>query len=710
MPVYDDNGVRAGLQSGAGSMPCVACPQQRGQSILRFVEAGLLTCPIAVIKIGAKKLSSEQIKKLERKVKYLLDTKEIPSPMMDAVRSLMKNQSLHREERAKAIIRNIEKCEDRKPVFIEETKNVSKLETVKQVGQIEKKSKSKIVDRKKSKSNKIFFSNKNNKNNENDYSPTQTSYYINGLYKNYKKYKLFKKKYLVKEGDRISFEINKRLVPSKKLLKLLKQIFVLQRECASKLLLGMNNLLEDPTVENPLLFNYLKILRSWLSIEPLSYRNSSDIPWLGSYVFDKEFSEWISGYYSMQEITPEDREFIFKGLLLRLQNIIEYKKDIINNNDNGYVKSEKERRNNEIDKKLFEIKSNLRSFLHGKDEEGTWLSSMIKMEYDISGLRELTSIILNALIYQRFVKEEEFYKRYSITAPTVSREHWDYSKDILKNFGKDDEALKQKRLEIFEKKFESLELVYKFLKLKQLGNSYVFEGASLQLKHIDKNRNMPNLIFDSDSLYYIDCILKYFKNVFFQIIDGSIIGVKDNKNNYRNTNIFELDLFSDICSQLEGAINKLSKFKSENTTQNINKTELQKIFEGQITTMDNFKAIVKDIGMLFYNAASRFKKLYDIHSEYFECLKGSYTEQHFRMDELKPIPFYDCVIESLPVKNSLSDQILGKMFVGSGYSEGVFGNMMIYCYQAAQFCSNDRLKNDLYERETLMTLIKQLKI
>jgi hypothetical protein len=309
------------------------------------------------------------------------------------------------------------------------------------------------------------------------------------------------------------------------------------------------------------------------------------------------------------------------------------------------------------------------------------------LEYDVSGLRELTSMILNALVYQRFIKEDEFYKRYDITAPTVSRDHWDYSKDILKKFGKDEETKKQKEIEQFEEQFESLDLIFKILKLKQLGDSYIFAGASLQLKHIEKNRNMPQQIFESNSLYYMECILKYFKNVFIQLIDGSVIGIKDNESNYINTIIFEPDLFSEVCSQLGNAINKLDKLKSDSTTQNISKTELQKIFEGQITKMDDLKTIIRDIGTSFYNAGSILKNLY----------------------ETKTIPFHDCIIKSLPLKNNLSDRMLDKAFVGSGYSDGVFGSMMIYCYQAAQLCSNDYLKKDLYDRETLITLIKQLK-
>ena len=264
-------------------------------------------------------MSIEQAKKLERKVKYLLDTKEIPPPMMEAVRSLMKNDDLLREERAKAIISLVENCKDKRPIISKKSKDSLEV-------------KPKITRKKRKKSKKETFDG------QNDIHPTHTSYYIDRLFKKYKKSQLFVKKYLIREDNRIGFAIRKRLVPSKKLLKLLKQIFVLQRECASKLLLGMDNLLEDTTVENPLLFNYLKMLNSWLSIEPLSSRRSSDIIHLDRDVFDKEFSEWISGYYFMQEISPDDREFIFKGLNTRLQNIVEYKKDTIYSDDSDYAK------------------------------------------------------------------------------------------------------------------------------------------------------------------------------------------------------------------------------------------------------------------------------------------------------------------------------------------------------------------------------------
>ena len=637
-------------------------------------------------------MGQEQAKKLERKVKYLLDTKEIPPPIMDAVHTLMKNDDLLREERAGAIISLLENCKDKRPTVIPKVKVKEKVKNSLRV-------KPKIVHKK---SKRETFDG------QNDIHPTHTSYYVDRLYKEYKKSQLFVKKYIIREDNRIGFSIRKRLVPSKKLLKLLKQIFVLQRECASKLLLGMDNLLEDTNVENPLLFNYLKILNSWLSIEPLSSIKSSDIIHLDRDVFDKEFSEWISGYYLMQEITPSDREFIFKGLNTRLQNIVEYKKDTIYSDDSDYAKSEKNRRNQEIDKKLLEIRNNLRSFLHGDNEE-TLLSSMIQLEYDVSGLRELTLMILRALVYQRFVKQNEFYKRYDVTAPTVIRDHWDYPKDILKKFGKDDDSKKQRELAVFEKKFESLDLVFKILRLKQSGESLLFDGASLQLKLIDKNRNLPNLVFDSNSIYYMECILQYFKNVFVQLIDGSTLSMRDSKRNSIEVNIFEPDLFSDMCSQLEGAVNKLDKFKSEHTTLSISKTELQKIFDGQIKTMDNLKSIIYDIGIVFYNIGSTLKNLYEVHLQWKKA--GEPTGRfNFKEGDPIPIPFHDCRIESLPLKNSLSDRIVGKVFVGSGYSDGVFGNMMTYCYQVAQLCSNEYLKNDLYERETLMSLIKQLKM
>ena len=647
-------------------------------------------------------MSSEQIKKLERKVKYLLDTKDISAPMMDAVRSLTKNKSLPREDQANAIISILEKCEDKRPIIIQETKNVPTPNAAKQ---IEKKSKSKIFDRKKNKKPNLK---KETLDNKKDQSPTQTSYYIDTIYQTYKKHKLLKKKYLVKQGGRICFELNKRLVPSKRFLKLLRDIFLLQRECASKLLLAMNDILQDPAAESPLLFNHLKTLRLWLSTEPLSYRNNSDVQWLNSYVFEKEFTGWILGYYSLQEMSSEDREFIFKGFESCLKNIIEYKKDILSNNDSYYVRSEKERRNYEIDKKLFEIKSNLYSFLHGKGEENTILSAMLKARCDVSSLREFISIIINALIYQRFVREDEFYKRYNITAPKVSRDHWDYSKDVLQQFGKDEESLKQKKLKYFERKFESLDLIFKLLRLKQLGDSYIFTGALLQRQYANKSRNTPDDIFDSDSLYYIDCMLKYFKNVYVQIINGSTIDMRDNKNNYISTSIFAPDLFSDICSQFGEVINKFDMLKSENATQVISKAELQKILDGQITTMDSLKVIIKYIGTFFYNAASKFKELYDLHLQW-EKEKKSKDQRALEAEGLKPIPFYNCTIESLPLKNSLSDRLLGKPFVGAGYSEGVYGHMMAYCYQAAQLCSNDKLKNDLYERETLISLMRPLK-
>ena len=149
-------------------------------------------------------------KRLERIAKSLLLRKKIPSSKMDIVRSLMRNDEILPEEKYTAIIDLIQSCPD-KPVPPPRHKRVElrepqRGETIEEATKTEEDAKRITIE------------------------PIESSVYVHSLYRKYKKLKFFKKRYLKHAGNRFGFKFKKRLIPSKRLLKVLKEISSYQEE------------------------------------------------------------------------------------------------------------------------------------------------------------------------------------------------------------------------------------------------------------------------------------------------------------------------------------------------------------------------------------------------------------------------------------------------------------------------------------------------
>jgi len=129
----------------------------------------------------------KEIKKLERRAKFLLVSKEILPEKMKIVRSLLNSGSLEQEEKFTAVIDLLLHCEDKK----EPSQLKKPLMKKVQVEDL-------LSDR------AVFFS-----------GPTETSLYIDEIHKKYRRFGFFKKRRLAYKNNRIGLGFRKRLVPSK---------------------------------------------------------------------------------------------------------------------------------------------------------------------------------------------------------------------------------------------------------------------------------------------------------------------------------------------------------------------------------------------------------------------------------------------------------------------------------------------------------------
>src|SRR4030043_1977435 len=168
-------------------------------------------------------ISQEELKKIERRARAMLTSKDIPPHKQEVVRSLMNNRQLKPEDKYQAIIGRVQSCPDKKVVLYHD-------EGVKP--EPAKKKKIVTADDERLKTPELF-------------APTETSYYIDELHYKYRKLRLFRKRYLVHRNTRIGIGMRKRLVPSKNMLKVIRYLAEVQSGMGARLVVIMMEILKD---------------------------------------------------------------------------------------------------------------------------------------------------------------------------------------------------------------------------------------------------------------------------------------------------------------------------------------------------------------------------------------------------------------------------------------------------------------------------------
>jgi len=174
----------------------------------------------------------EELKKIERRARAMLMSKDIPSHKQELVRALINNVHLNPQEKWRTVIELIQNCEDKKVILYEDRVPP---ELVKK-----KPSERKGASRPAPEA----------------YAPTETSYYVDSMYRKYRRLKLFRIRYLVHRDNRIGIGMRRRLVPTKKFPKLFEYVAQVQKLILSRIDALMMEILNDPAAEDPTVFNY----------------------------------------------------------------------------------------------------------------------------------------------------------------------------------------------------------------------------------------------------------------------------------------------------------------------------------------------------------------------------------------------------------------------------------------------------------------------
>jgi len=629
-----------------------------------------------------KKKSEENLK---REAQLMILSKEIPTEKLEIINSLMKDKNLDPEDRYSRVIDILQKFPN------------------------------------KSNSKQIKKNGKTNNNSQIPYNkPTETTLYINDIYVKYKHLKIFKKRYLVHKNNKFGIGIKKRLIPSKKLLTIFKKISVVQIELTEYFPEILLNILNDPNIEDPTNFNYIRIIRRWLLNIPFAGVKYDSIKWMERINFEKEFNFYIMNYFSFLKLKSEEREKIIISIENGLRSIDKFKRYKIEKNDTDSLKREKDKSNLAKEKIINNYLNSLRSMLPMNHKEYNKISNILNNIYNIRNLTDLLLIIAEALIFQRPFDFNELVSYFNIGNPKIDSVIWDYNQDLVKKAGKDKITLSKKELDLLNKKLIPYEFLNFFINYKINEKQYLIYLAEENWEIMTRRHQNGELISNENFFMFLESIMSYFYYTYIPVLNGSeIIFNIQNKEKYRNS-IFTNLYFKDEIIKFKEIYQEIRFYKSKNFNNTISKDEIGKIVSGNIKSMININKFLLNIGNLFYKIGKKLHLIYDSHRLWVlngsnlineSYLLNSIGEKSLKeIDESRGIPlaFFNATIEEVMTKNPLSSLLSGEKILEDSLKEGVFVKIIAASYQIAFECRNEKLYADLDMRKNIIDKINKL--
>ncbi|MFH0977267.1 MAG: hypothetical protein V1874_15920 [Spirochaetota bacterium] len=622
-------------------------------------------------------MKPDEIEKIEKRARALLLNKDIQPDKMDIVYSLIRNNSLSREEKYSAVIDIIKLCPDKKP---------------------QKKTEIKTEPR-----------------NINALTIAASGRHVNELYQKYKLLKLFKKRYLIHSNNRLGIGIQKRLIPGKRLLKALREIVSLQEKILSRLPDILMAILRDENIDDATHFNYLRIFRRWMMETPIIKYDSYEIKWMTPAHIESELQSYITNFFSFLKLDIETKEQILLAVENKLRQMDDLKKEEINSEFPTGNENEKIKHNLEKEKIIYDYMMTMRSFLQSNFQSSgnnNIISVYLKTNLGIDSLSEFLLILSEALIFQKQIELKDLLNHYDIKAHCVSSENWDYSSELLKEIGKDPESRIKRHLQRLKNELIPYDELYSFLKLRIEGQVVLQNAFETQWKIADKKQKDYNYIYNEDFLTFIDVCINYFNNSFVPLLNGSTIIFRDKNEAFIEGNIFSSSVFSWELTHIANLINELYYYKTVNSNITVSREEARKILQGKVRSMFEVERFISLTGEIFNQIAEKIHTLYDQHrlwilnNSRLENPNILYTPLKEIPDTNAPIPFYKCVITEFKDKRSLTDRQTGNAILADSTRSGLIITLCAFCYQLAYECLNDAVFAKLESRKTILKKLK----
>jgi hypothetical protein len=639
----------------------------------------------------------DDIKKIERRARNLLVSKEIPPHKQEVVRTLLNNKRLDSREKYQTIIEVVQGCPDKKAVLYKRDNPVPPAPA---------KKKQPAGASRPGKPVPALS------------APTETSYFIDTLYRKYSAAQLFRRRYLVHRNNRLGIGIRKRLVPSRGLLRVLNFLAEAQGTLTARLMAIMMEILNDPGADNPVVFNFLRIIRKWLLDVPLVNLRYDAVKWMERAQFDRELRDWCGSFLAFLKLDGEARENIMLEVETRLRAMDDLKKEALVDGEPDAFRHDKEKKNLEKEKLVYEFMMLFRSFLPIDTKQETLLSKRMKKEFGLGGVSDLVMAIEEALVFQRPVAPEEIAAHFMIQQPFVNQVAWDYSEDFLKKVGKDAESIQGRKKESVRKLLEPFETMAMLLKLEDAGQNLLMKGAEDQWRFVDKKHYDTKTTYNENFISFLDALVQYFKNLYLPLLDGTPVVFRDTARQEIEGAIFSYSYFQSHLDLFNRILDEMHFFKTNNPTMAVTRDDAKKMLKGQAASQSNLDRFIRSIGDCFYLIARELQRVLDLHRLWAAGRTALSNSENIR-ESLKdrnidvsgewgrPLPFYDCVIKEIGNGTALSRELAGKRLVEDSLRDGIFVRMCGFAYQAAYECMSERLSRDLEERNRLIKLLDE---
>ena len=546
--------------------------------------------------------------------------------------------------------------------------------------------------------------------------------YINILFRKYRRVKLFRKRFLIHKDTRLGVGIRKRLVPTSKLLHVMNDISEFQNALTSRLNEVSMSLLDDKNIDDPTIFNYLRLIRSWLMITPFARLDYRVVKWMERAGFEREIGSYIKQFYSFLKIDTELRESIILQVENTLRQTSDLKKEEAAVDEDDVSRRKRQKRNLEREQEIYDIILHLRSFLPVNENEDTLLGRMLNERYGIESFSFLMKALIECLVIQKIITAGDMRAYMRVLTPTVHSDSWDYSKEYLKKIGKDPESRKEREIEKLKNELIPFERLNEFLNYGGGPDLFLNTAVTSQWRLIDKNRYDAADMRERNFIVYIESLLQYFRNTLLLFIDGSNLVLKSPERREWDSPIFAEQCFRNRVDRFYALEKTINNFRTSYPTLVLSSGDVKKIMRGIIKSMDHAEHLIHSIGEYFYDLAADLQHFYESHL-FWESHGGNNSEDYrmhltigmlpdpeYNTETGRPIPFFDCIVDSFQVNTVLNGILKGRRILETQPEGGIFVDLIAFCFQLAAICHSENLHMDFERRKEIISRLRYLHI
>jgi len=657
---------------------------------------------------GWKQMAADDDRKrLERQARSLILSKDISLSDRERINAIMKNNGFSPEEKYSSIIRLIKNAPEKE---VPEVEDEDTIEGPPETRQQDPRRKNGDNQRKKQAPEgpvrpvtEIKLPEDGEERHPDINGPTDTHLFIDEIFLSYRKYRFFKKRYLVEKNNMFGLGICKRLIPTKRFLGLMKEVHSFQERLMPRLASMLETILKSESVESPLEYNYLRLFRRWMFNTPFSSVPWKRVKWMDHWGFERELRKYVQNFYSFLRMPAEHRDRVLnlvEGLLREEPDL--RKEELLEEEERSAI-ARKERKNYEKEKYIYEYMGAMRSFIAIPGEADSLLAKQLSARYGVTTLTDFLGMTLEAIVFQRPFTVSELRDYYSISAVNVSSTVWDCSPEKLKFFGKDPESVRRRRAEKLKSMLSWFDTVHSLVNLEENGKNILFRAVDDVFRSVDRVNRDAEETYGKNFIVFLETVVHYFIELIAPILRGGALTLEF-EGRQTEGRLFTPEFFSDEMRELDSLNAEIYKFRNNNPTLKLSDEEVGRIMSGRISSMTHVEKLVFTTGSLFYAIASKLHSLYDgfIAGD----AQGKSVSAHARPlspDDMDSpfIPYAGSVIRDMQDSTALVKRLQGRHILTSNLKGGVYIYFMAFCYQASEMCGYVKIREDIARRDQI---------